>query len=129
VRARLELGYGSWLRRQRRPGEARAPLRSALVTLERIGADTWAERARSELRAAGDRISGADESPPGRRQEALTGQQLQIARLVADGLSNREIGERLFMSHRTVGAHLRHVFTKLGITSRTQLAALLHPID
>ena len=57
----------------------------------------------------------------------LTAQELQISRLAAEGLSNREIGDRLFMSHRTVGAHLRHIFTKLDITSRVQLAALFQP--
>lgn len=129
VKARLELGYGSWLRRQRRPSEARAHLRSAQATLEWIGADTWAERARSELRAAGERTAVAVGPPADRRQDLLTAQELQISRLAAEGLSNREIGDRLFMSHRTVGAHLRHIFTKLDIVSRVQLAALFQPGD
>ena len=124
VRARLELAYGSWLRRQRRASEARAPLRSAKATLEWIGAGAWAERARSELRAAGERAPVQEGSHPGRPwQDALTPQELQIAGLAAEGLSNRGIAERLFMSHRTVGAHLGHVFRKLDITSRVQLAA------
>ena len=128
VRARLELAYGSWLRRQRRPSEARAPLRSAQETLAWIGASRGVERARSELRAAGDRATAQDEAS-GRSPwlDKLTAQELHIARLAAEGLSNREIGERLFMSHRTVGAHLRHIFPKLDITSRVQLAPLLVP--
>ncbi|SER02270.1 ATP-binding protein [Microlunatus flavus] len=128
VRARLELAYGSWLRRRRRPSDARVPLRSALETLEWIGASTWLDQARAELRATGDRTSSRDgvrREPAW--QDRLTAQELQIARLAGEGLSNREIGERLFMSHRTVGAHLRHVFPKLGITSRVQLAALVAP--
>lgn len=124
VRARLELAYGSWLRRQRRPTEARAPLQSAMETLEWIGAENWADRARSELRGTGDRSRVLDGPAAGTNwQDALTAQELQIARLAAEGLSNRGIAERLFMSHRTVGAHLYHIFPKLGITSRTQLAA------
>ena len=128
VRARLELAYGSWLRRRRRPAEARLPLRSARETLAWIGATTWAEQARSELRATGDRSAAqADRDGGAAWQDRLTAQELHIARLAAEGLSNREIGERLFMSHRTVGAHLRHVFGKLEITSRVQLARVLAP--
>jgi DNA-binding CsgD family transcriptional regulator len=125
LRARLELAYGSWLRRQRRASEARAPLRSAHATLEWIGADKPAERARSELRATGERMTGRARGPSRLSwQETLTPQELHIAGLAAEGLSNREIAERLFMSHRTVGAHLHHIFPKLDITSRVQLAAL-----
>ncbi len=124
VRARLELAYGSWLRRRRRPSEARAPLRSARETLEWIGARTWVEQARSELRATGERTGVGSGWTSGRPEDALTAQEVQIARLAAEGLTNREIAERLFMSHRTVGAHLRHIFPKLDISSRVQLAGL-----
>lgn len=120
-RARLELAYGIWLRRQRRVAEARERLRSALTTLERIGADRWADQARLELRAAGENV-GTVSSPV---RDLLSPQELQIARMAADGLSNREIGERLFLSPRTVGSHLYRIFPKLAITSRAQLAVRL----
>ena len=126
LRARLELAYGSWLRRQRRIADSRLPLRSALTTFDLIGAGSWARQARAELRAAGER-SAADEPPPGvlSPQDVLSAQELQIARLAAEGLSNREIGERLYLSPRTVGSHLYRIFPKLGITSRAQLGARL----
>jgi DNA-binding CsgD family transcriptional regulator len=122
VRARIQLAYGSWLRRQRRVTESREPLRAAQATCELIGARTWAEQARSELRAAGERAAARDHAA----QDALSAQELQIARLAAEGLSNREIGQRLFLSHRTVGSHLYRIFPKLDITSRGQLAARLN---
>ncbi len=118
-RARIQLTYGSWLRRQRRRSAAREFLREARGTFERLGNEPYAQRARDELRATG-------EGSPRRRGtelEKLSAQELQIARLVAEGLSNKEIGERLFLSHRTVGYHLYRMFPKLGITTRTQLAA------
>lgn len=121
ARARLELAYGSWLRRQRRVVESRTQLRAAHLTLSRMGATAWAEQARAELRAAGERT--ADQAPL--EHELLSPQEMQIARLAADGYSNREIGERLFLSHRTVGSHLYRIFPKLGITSRGQLATRL----
>jgi len=126
LRARLELAYGSWLRRQRRVADSRLPLRSALTTFDLIGAGSWARQARAELRAAGERTA-ADEPPPGALspQDVLSAQELQIARLAAEGLSNREIGERLYLSPRTVGSHLYRIFPKLGITSRAQLGARL----
>jgi ATP/maltotriose-dependent transcriptional regulator MalT len=117
MRAHTELVYGEWLRRQRRVAESRQPLRSARDAFDALGAIPWSERARRELRAAGE-LSGV------RRRSALdrlTPQELQIAQLAATGLSNREIGQRLYVSHRTVGAHLAQVFPKLGVTSRTQL--------
>jgi len=120
-RARVHLEFGSWLRRQRRVFESREPLRVAHETFAGLGAATWAERAARELRAAGD-------APPQRRASAwehLTAQEYQIATLAAQGLTNRQIGERLLLSHRTVGAHLYHIFPKLGISSRGQLTALL----
>jgi DNA-binding CsgD family transcriptional regulator len=123
VRARLELAYGAWLRRQRRVVESRQPLRSALTTFELIGAGGWAEQARSELRAAGERVAAQESAA----QSVLSAQELQIARLAAEGLSNREIGERLYLSPRTVGSHLYRIFPKLDITSRAQLAGRLGP--
>jgi DNA-binding CsgD family transcriptional regulator len=119
ARARIELAFGSWLRRQRRVVECRVPLRGACATFEGLGAEAWAEQARNELRASGERTGGSAST----LEEALSPQELEIAILAAEGLSNREIGQRLLLSHRTVGAHLYRVFPKLGITSRRQLAA------
>jgi DNA-binding CsgD family transcriptional regulator len=120
-RARLELAYGSWLRRQRRVAESRQPLRSAQITFDLIGARSWSEQVRSELRAAGERTQAQEPTA----QDVLSPQELQIARLAAEGLSNREIGERLYLSPRTVGSHLYRIFPKLEVTSRAQLAAKL----
>jgi DNA-binding NarL/FixJ family response regulator len=121
VRARLELAFGSWLRRQRRGAESRIPLRSAQAILDLVGAGTWAEQARTELRAAGERSV----TPGPAAQAILSPQEMQIARLAAEGLSNREIGERLYLSPRTVGSHLYRIFPKLDIASRGQLASRL----
>lgn len=121
-RARIQLAYGEWLRRRRRPAEAREPLRSALATFDLIGAAGWARQARAGLRAAGER--GAATSAV-IAESLMTPQEMQIARLAAEGLSNREIGQRLYLSPRTVGSHLYRIFPKLGITSRAQLNALL----
>ena len=117
ARARLSLAYGTWLRRQRRVTESRAELRSARDLLDAIGVRYLAKRAERELGASGEatRHRGID------ILDQLTPQELQIARLAAEGLSNREIGSRLYLSHRTVGSHLYRVFPKLGITSRGQL--------
>lgn len=120
-RARLELAYGSWLRRQRRMTESRIPLRAAHTTLELIGADTWAQQAAIELRAAGERPTTAAPA----LHDVLSPQELQVARLAATGLSNREIGERPYLSPRTIGSILYRMFPKLNITSRGQLAARL----
>jgi DNA-binding CsgD family transcriptional regulator len=121
ARARLLLAYGAWLRRQRRVAESRAPLRAAREAFDALGAIPWGERARQELRAAGE--------ASGRRApeawDRLSPQELQIAQLAADGLSNREIGQQLYLSHRTVGSHLYRLFPKLGISSRSQLRAAL----
>jgi len=126
LRARIELAYGSWLRRQRRGAQARQPLRSALTAFDIIGAARWAEQARGELRASGERTGPAAPGQPDPSAHAalsvLSAQELQIARLAAEGLSNREIGERLYLSPRTVGSHLYRIFPKLDVTSRTQLA-------
>lgn len=121
-RARLELAYGAWLRRQRRATESRPLLRSALTTFDVIGAGTWADQARSELRASGERPLEQEADPA---RHTLSAQEAQIARLAAEGLSNREIGQRLYLSHRTVGSHLYRIFPKLNITSRAQLASRL----
>lgn len=121
ARARTQLAYGGWLRRRRRPAESRAPLRAARDTFDALGVIPWGERARQELRAAGEtsrrRTSDA--------RDRLTPQELQIAQLVAEGLTNREVGQRLYLSHRTVSSHLHRVFPKLGITSRSELTAAL----
>jgi DNA-binding CsgD family transcriptional regulator len=124
TRARLQLAYGVWLRRQRRIAESRAPLRSALGTLEALGARGWSERARQELAASGQY---ARERAPHAYGE-LTPQELQIAQMAAAGLSNREIAEQLYLSPRTVATHLYRVFPKLAITSRAQLRAALSDV-
>ncbi|CAA9426105.1 MAG: hypothetical protein AVDCRST_MAG03-2904 [uncultured Rubrobacteraceae bacterium] len=120
-RARLQLAYGAWLRRQRRIAESRAPLRAAREVFEALEAIPWSERAHQELRAAGE--TGRS---PEALDELLTPQELQIARMAASGLSNREIGQQLYLSHRTVGAHLYRAFPKLGISTRGQLRDALN---
>ena len=120
-RARLLLAHGAWLRRQRRVAESRDPLRSARDLFDAMGVPWMADRARRELGATGE-ASGARRA---KTVDDLTPQELQIARLAANGLSNREIGEQLYLSHRTVGFHLYHVYPKLGISSRSQLHAAL----
>jgi len=117
LRARTLFSFGRWLRRQRRSSDARAPLRKSIEVFDALGATVWGTRARKEMRATGESIGRR--APDAR--DRLTAQELQIAQLAADGLSNREIAERLFVSHRTVGSHLYHIFPKLGITARTQL--------
>jgi len=121
--ARAQLAYGEWLRHQRRAAESRGPLREAAETFEALGQVCLAERARRELGATGE---GARPRVP-EAWAQLTPQELQIAQLAADGLSNREIGERLYVSHRTVGYHLNRLFQKLGVSSRTQLRDALEP--
>jgi DNA-binding CsgD family transcriptional regulator len=119
--ARAYLVYGEWLRREDRRVDAREQLRAAHETLVEIGMDAFAERARNELSATGETVRrrAAD------TRDDLTAQERQIARLARDGLSNPEIGARLFLSPRTVEWHLRNVFNKLGIHSRRDLASLL----
>jgi DNA-binding CsgD family transcriptional regulator len=121
LRARTNLNYGEWLRRQRRIGESRRSLRTAAELFGALGASRWNERALQELRATGETVVRRG---PDTRDE-LTPQELQIAELAATGLSNREIGARLFLSHRTISSHLYRIFPKLGITSRAQLARAL----
>jgi DNA-binding CsgD family transcriptional regulator len=118
--ARTELAYGETLRRARRRMDARAPLHRALETFERIGAEPWAARAERELRATGETVSRRGASAI----EQLTPQELTICRLVTEGLTDREIGARLFLSARTIDYHLRKVFAKLGIRSRAELVGL-----
>ncbi|MFI6521479.1 AAA family ATPase [Spirillospora sp. NPDC050679] len=121
ARARLQLAYGSWLRRRRRVADSRAPLRAARDSFDALGALPWGERARHELRAAGE---PSDRRSPAAR-DRLSSQELQIARMAAAGLTNREIGEQLYLSHRTVSTHLYRLFPKLGVTSRAQLRDVL----
>ncbi len=123
LRARTLFSFGRWLRRQRRSADSRAPLREAINAFDALGATRWSERARQELRATGEKIG--PRTPDAR--DRLTAQELQIAQLAAAGLSNREIGERLFLSHRTIGSHLYRIFPKLGITARSQLSSALEP--
>ena len=114
---RAHLLYGEWLRRENRRTDARIQLRAAYDSLSAIGAEAFAERARRELQATGERVLK-------RSAEAattLTAQEALIAQLARDGRTNPEIGAQLFLSTRTVQYHLRKVFTKLGITSRGQL--------
>lgn len=121
VRARLQLAYGIWLRRDRRVADSRIPLRAARDTFAALGAVSWGDRAHQELRASGEtsRRRTLDLS------DALSPQELQIAKLAAAGMSNKEIGQQLFLSHRTISSHLYRIFPKLGITARSHLRATL----
>jgi DNA-binding CsgD family transcriptional regulator/tetratricopeptide (TPR) repeat protein len=119
--AQLQMSYGAWLRRQRRITESRPHLRAARDTFEALGVPTWADKASAELRASGERMAEPSRTP----RQPLSPQELQIAQMAASGLSNREIADRLFLSHRTVGAHLYRVFPKLGIASRSELPQAL----
>jgi DNA-binding CsgD family transcriptional regulator/tetratricopeptide (TPR) repeat protein len=116
-RARIQLHYGEHLRRERRRIDSRTHLRAAFETFERFGAEPWAERARRELRATGETARKRDISPLAQ----LTPQELQVARLVGDGATNKEVAAQLFVSPKTVEYHLRKVFDKLGIASRGEL--------
>ncbi len=116
--ARTELAYGAWLRRERRRVDARPHLRTALAAFDRLGAAPWAESAASELRATGERVHARS----GDAAQPLTPQEFQIARLLADGRTTREAAAALFLSPKTVEYHLRHVYIKLGISSRRELA-------
>jgi DNA-binding NarL/FixJ family response regulator len=113
------LAFGTRLHRARRRVDARRKLRAALKTFDRLRAEPWAERARAELRAAGaikrERVGDPDE---------LTAQEARVALAVARGATNREVAAELFLSPKTIEFHLGRVYRKLGIHSRTELAAL-----
>jgi ATP/maltotriose-dependent transcriptional regulator MalT len=119
--ARTHLLYGEWLRRENRRVDARVQLRAAHEQLTSIGMQAFAERARRELLATGEKVR----KRTAEARDELTDQERQIARLAGDGLSNPEIGARLFLSPRTVEWHLRKVFAKLGIHSRRELSDVL----
>jgi DNA-binding CsgD family transcriptional regulator len=117
--ARAHLLYGEWLRRRRRRRDAREQLRTAQDMLEAMGMEAFADRAGRELRATGE--TARKRTAAAAVNQELTAHEAQIARLARDGLSNPEVGARLFLSPRTVQSHLGNVFAKLSITSRSQL--------
>jgi DNA-binding CsgD family transcriptional regulator len=117
-RARTELCYGELLRRLKRRADARGSLRAALEGFEAVGSELWADRARAELRATGERARRRDPST----LDDLTPQELHVARLVATGLTNRDVAARLFLSPKTIETHLVHVFRKTGVRTRAELA-------
>ena len=119
--ANAQLDYGVWLRRERRTTEARQHLSAAQQAFARIGASAWVSTAEAELRAAGV----GQPTGSGSTWGDLTAQERQIVQLAASGMTNREIGQQLFLSPRTVSTHLYHAFPKLGVTSRSQLRDLL----
>ncbi|SEE73532.1 ATP-binding protein [Jiangella alba] len=121
--ARAHLVYGEWLRREGRRQAARAQLRTAHDLLSEMGAEAFAARAGRELRATGEHPRKRTAQPT----DVLTAHELHIARLVATGATSREVGAQLFLSPRTIEAHLRNIFRKLGITSRRQLRELRLP--
>nr|WP_309222997.1 LuxR family transcriptional regulator [Micromonospora sp. CP22] len=120
-RARTELLFGRELRRARRPREARGHLHRAWQDFTLLGAQSWARQATVELRAAGESVG----APDPHAVRLLTGQQLRIARLVASGATNREVATQMFLSTRTVDHHLRNIYHRLGIRSRTELVRAL----
>ncbi len=125
-RARISLAYGEHLRRQRATALSRIQLTAALELFRKLGAHPWADRAENELRATG--VTHRHDGPE-RGVAALTSQELRIARLAASGLSNKQIGRQLYLSPRTVGAHLYKLFPKLGIASRAALRDALYEAD
>jgi DNA-binding CsgD family transcriptional regulator/tetratricopeptide (TPR) repeat protein len=120
--ARLQLAFGMWLRRQRRVGESRVSLRAARDAFDALGAVPWGERARQELRAAGE----MSRRPTPSALDHLSPQELQVALMAAEGMTNRQIGQQLYLSHRTVSTHLYRIFQKLEITARSQLRNALN---
>ena len=121
--ARTRLAYGERLRRSGRRIDSRAQLHAALATFEHLEASPWAERARAELRASGERLRRQRDADTA---DELTPQELQIAMLVAEGKTNREAGAQLFLSPKTIEWHLGRVYSKLGIRSRTELSRALN---
>jgi DNA-binding CsgD family transcriptional regulator len=119
--ARTRLAYGQRLRRTRQRVRAREQLRTAADTFERLDARPWADRARGELAASGETLRRRDPS----NLDELTPQELQIALLLAEGRTTRETAAALFLSPKTIEYHLRHVYLKLDIHSREELAAAL----
>ncbi|MEU8615449.1 helix-turn-helix transcriptional regulator, partial [Actinoplanes sp. NPDC048791] len=114
---RAHLLYGEWLRRQGRRRDCRPHLHTAYELLSKAGADGFARRAADELRATGEKVRSRSATP----YEKLTMQEVAVARLVASGATSNEVAGQLFLSKRTVDAHLRSIFRKLGLTSRRQL--------
>jgi DNA-binding CsgD family transcriptional regulator len=125
--ARIRLALGEHHRRRQQPGAARPELRRATDLFARLGATTWSRRAEQELRATGIAVTGTPRTDP--QPVELTAQQLEVAHLAAAGMSNKEIGQRLYLSPRTVGAHLYRIFPKLGITSRSALRDALDKLQ
>jgi DNA-binding CsgD family transcriptional regulator len=123
--ARAHLLYGEWLRREHRRVDAREQLRVAHAMLSDMGADAFAERARRELLATGETVRKRTVET----LDELTPQEVQVARLAADGQTNPEIGAQLFLSPRTVEWHLTKVFGKLGVSSRKELRAALSDVE
>jgi DNA-binding CsgD family transcriptional regulator len=127
--ARTQLAYGERLRRDRRRGDAREQLSEALEAFERLGAAPWADRTRVELRATGGAAAEGDAAErsavAAAGLEELTAHELQIARLVAYGMTNREVAAKLFLSPKTIEYHLSQIYRKLDLRSRTQLASLM----
>ncbi|MGW4244175.1 response regulator transcription factor, partial [Nocardia sp. NPDC004722] len=119
ARARTQLLYGKWLRRVRRRRDAAEQLRTAADAFDLIGAAAWSARARTELdlTGTGTKAAGTGSTP-------LTAQESQVAKLAAQGLTNREIGAELFLSPRTVGHHMSRILEKLGLTSRFELRGI-----
>jgi ATP/maltotriose-dependent transcriptional regulator MalT len=130
-RGRTQLAYGERLRRDRRRADAREQLIEALEIFERLGAARWTERVRAELRVTGGTSPSANPGPLAKEAVAaagldeLTAHELQIARLVAYGLTNREVAAKLFLSPKTIEYHLSQIYRKLDLRSRTQLASLM----
>jgi DNA-binding CsgD family transcriptional regulator len=119
-RARTQLSYGERLRRLRHRRRAREQLHAALGSFQRIGARPWAERARAELRASGEHLRRHGPAA----DEQLTPQELQVSLAAAEGLTNKEIGARLFLSPKTVEFHLSHAYRKLDVRARGELIKL-----
>ena len=122
--ARVRLAYSERLRRRRAMAEARVQLNAALEIFERLRARPWVDRASAELRATGQTKPRAGDNVLDR----LTSQEIEIVRLAASGLTNKQIAERLFLSHRTVSGHLHRAFPKLGVATRAALRDALEAV-